>query len=925
MRDALRGVLAALAGLTIAVQLGGCPTDVPPLEFVAGGTGEATILRDEPMVEVLTPVSNLSITGGTQVEVNWRAFASSRISVINVIIDEDGDPDNGNEITAYSGLPLTQTTALVDTTQLTQGTYRIGVVLEEISEIVAYDYARGWITIDQRPQLYFTSPRDNFAYDRAERITPRFNVAWEMNDPDSVNTVDIFLDPDDVANGNEILLYRSNSQDGDNFSFDFPTAAFEAGTYRLLAQVSDGENSFPFYGPGAIVLRSRMAGFKDLRNMDLPDSGVSGAVFEGFNPRDNAGRFLSSIGDIDGDGFDDFLVLSQFGKPRYIINIQRTGVGEAYLWYGRSQRFRGVINLNSTGVLARGDIFGGVPEQHDPIRPSRGITSCTALADWDGDGVRELAFGLPFTDSRVVTLVIGSPGEFKLEVTPMDNDGCFRTGAVVIAAGGSLRPSLNFPGGHVFNLAAFGQVDWSDDQDPECVETFFGPNSPVGFPNRHRPGSVGDNEETAQLGCRIITHDVGDQCGEMVSVYPTNGILISVPNRDPVVNTGIGTSLPGAGVVSLYFGAHVWRAYGDGGETLPHNGPYRYVLDDQRRFLAPPGVFLRGSPSYYMDTDDSPDPCVRVWSDATPVPSQTVRFYGGFAGAAIGNAVTVGDFSADGYHDIALGSPLSNDGAGSCFVVLGRHPFLMVNSELAVEELGLPMNSSDPLGERVFDGIRVMGKRGERLGQSQDAAGDFNNDGIDDVLIGSPLLNNRQGGAAVFYGSREVINLTQTEIPYDELPDRELGVIFVGEGEGDLAGARVAGAGDVDGDGNDDILIAAPNRSVRLDVDMDGTLDIDRTGCGVVYLVYGSPDLRGTLNLADVGTETLPGVVFVGRNSGDHLGAGLGEQGDRSHAAVSAGDVDGDGFGDLLLGSVSASPRDRAQAGETYLIYGLGD
>lgn len=193
------------------------------------------------------------------------------------------------------------------------------------------------------------------------------------------------------------------------------------------------------------------------------------------------------------------------------------------------------------------------------------------------------------------------------------------------------------------------------------------------------------------------------------------------------------------------------------------------------------------------------------------------------------------------------------------------------------------------------------------------------------MIIGSPLLNDRRGGAAVFFGSREVINLTQSEIPFDQLDDRGLGVIFVGQSEGDLAGARVAAAGDVDGDGNDDILIAAPERDVRLDIDQDGALDVDRTNCGVVYLIYGSPDLKGTLELADVGTERLPGAVFIGRNSDDQLGAGLGLQGDRANGIAGAGDVDGDGFGDLILGAVRASPRQRVEAGEVYLLYGSGE
>lgn len=512
---AVQGVLTATVGLAAIFLTAGCPGIQDPVEFIAGQTGDPVLLAGQASVEVFSPLSDLAIPGGTPVEVNWRAVATTAYAVVDVFLDFNVEPENGNEIVVLNNLALSETTALIDTTRLEAGEYLVGVRVEEVGKVVAFDYAGGRLVINQAPDLFFTSPRNNFRFDRAARINPTFDVAWSLHDPDSIVSVQVFLDPDELPNGNEVLLRTSNSQTGDSFSFDLPTASFEFGTYRLLALVSDGVDTFSFYAPGGIVLRSRLAGPIDLRDMHLPETGISGAVFEGFNPRDNAGSLVASAQDIDSDGFDDLFILAQFGKPDYIVNRQRTGVGEGYLVYGRTQRFSGVLNLNSTGTLFRGEIYGGVPEVADPIRPSRGITSFAVLTDWDGDGVRELAFGIPFTDSL--------PSGF------LEGAGYFRSGAVVIAASSSLG---NFAGQNVYRLGDFGTVPVPNFEFPDtidCLEGFTAPNAPSPF---LIGGSFGatlfyENYSTqvtaTALGAHISTAEFGDQCGETISPYPFYG------------------------------------------------------------------------------------------------------------------------------------------------------------------------------------------------------------------------------------------------------------------------------------------------------------------------------------------------------------------------------------------------------------------
>ena len=120
---------------------------------------------------------------------------------------------------------------------------------------------------------------------------------------------------------------------------------------------------------------------------------------------------------------------------------------------------------------------------------------------------------------------------------------------------------------------------------------------------------------------------------------------------------------------------------------------------------------------------------------------------------------------------------------------------------------------------------------------------------------------------------------------------------FVGEGIGDMSGHSVAVVGDVNGDGFDDLLIGAYKNGESA------------TGAGQTYLIFGSrTGWDSDINLSDANAS------FLGEGANDFSG----------WSVAGAGDVNGDGYDDILIGAMWNSEGD-SQAGQTYLILGKSD
>jgi hypothetical protein len=246
-------------------------------------------------------------------------------------------------------------------------------------------------------------------------------------------------------------------------------------------------------------------------------------------------------------------------------------------------------------------------------------------------------------------------------------------------------------------------------------------------------------------------------------------------------------------------------------------------------------------------------------SSANAISSRTLFApTGAVAGDLFGRSVApAGDVNGDGFDDVIVGA-YSNDAAG-------------VNAGRAYVYFGGP--AADAVADLTLTGAAA----GDNFGISVASAGDFNRDGFADVIVGA-YLNDAAGADAgrayVYFGGLAA--------------DATADLILTGAAAADNFGVSVATAGDVNADGFDDVIVGA-----------DGN-DTGGADAGRAYVFYGglAPDAFADL--------TLTGVA-----AGDRFG----------HSVASAGDVNGNGAADLIVGAYS-SDTGGFDAGSAYVFYG---
>jgi len=225
-----------------------------------------------------------------------------------------------------------------------------------------------------------------------------------------------------------------------------------------------------------------------------------------------------------------------------------------------------------------------------------------------------------------------------------------------------------------------------------------------------------------------------------------------------------------------------------------------------------------------------------------------------------------GDFNNDGIADILVGARGNNaggDDAGAAYIFYGGNLASSIDASVADVKL---------VGEDSTD----------LFGFSAAGAGDVNNDGIDDILVGATADDSSQGAAYIFYGSASLAN---------SIDASAANVKLVGEDASDVFGSSVSGVVDINNDGIDDILVGAYG---------------DDSSQGAAYIFYGSASLSSSID------ASAANVKLVGADTTDVFGFGV----------SGGGDVNNDGISDVIVGAYLDDDSGRSGSGSVFIFYG---
>jgi Secretion system C-terminal sorting domain/FG-GAP repeat/FG-GAP-like repeat len=531
------------------------------------------------------------------------------------------------------------------------------------------------------------------------------------------------------------------------------------------------------------------------------------------------GISVASAGDVNGDGYSDVII----GASGYDDGAN-TNEGRAFVYHGS------MIGLPVTP--------NNTPDDADQINAFLGYSVASA-GDINGDGYSDVIIGARGYDDGVnidegrAFIYNGSPAGLLTSPSssPDDADQPNSIFGVSVACAGDVN-------GDGYSDVIIGAFQYDDGVNTDEGKAFVYHGSAGGLSNTPNSTPDDSNQSNAFFGNSVAS--AGDINGDGFS-----DVIIGSYAYDDGANANEGR-------------AFVYHGSVTGISATPDNIPDDANLGDARfgQSVACAGDVngdgysdvIIGADRYDDGVNNEEGRCFVYYGSATGLPAipSNLPDDANQADAFFGNCVaSAGDVNGDGFSDVIIGASRYDDGAnaneGRTFVYFGSATGLSAT----------PDNTPDDADQaNAIFGVSVA------------SAGDVNGDGYSDVIIGAYFYddgaNTDEGRAFVYHGSAAGINTTATAITESNQISASLGF-------------SVANAGDLNADGYSDVIVGAPSYD-------NGQVDE-----GVALIYHGSA----------TGINTVANTILERNQANAAMG----------YAVASAGDVNGDGYKDVIVGA----------------------
>lgn len=599
------------------------------------------------------------------------------------------------------------------------------------------------------------------------------------------------------------------------------------------------------------------------------------------------GFSVSSAGDVNGDGYSDVIVGALW------LNGATTNEGGAFVFHGGAA---GVSTTASSTLLCN--------------QANAEMGSSVALAgDLNGDGYSDVIVGARAydngeTDEGVAFVYEGSAtGISTLPVVTLEVDQAGASFGFAVASAGDLNGdgysdlvvgANGFDNGENDEGAAFVYHGAPSGISTAVGETFTGGQASAEMGTSvNSAGDVnGDGYSDIVVSARYYDNGETDEGaafvyhGSATGISPTYATMLESNQVGAIFAYGVSSAgdVNGDGYSDIVVGALMY----DNGETdegaafVFHGGPTGINPTPATILEANlPGAWFGSYVACLGDVngDGYSDIGVGIWNFSNPEPNEggAYIYHGSPTGinpieqtilesnqadaqAGLESIGAAGDVNGDGFSDVILGAYHYDNGEtdeGAAFIYHG--------SSTGVDA--------------TYDALVESNQVGAALGNSVTSAGDVNGDGFADVIVGAHSYDNGEtdeGAAFIYLGSASGINTT----PATVLDCDQAGAQF---------GVGTASAGDVNGDGYSDVVVGAWFYTSVSFFE------------GAIFVFHGSP-AGVSANYDAMMTNT-----FFNAEMG--------------HSVASAGDVNGDGYSDILAGAHHFEVSTGNEGG-TFLYYG---